>query len=298
LYAAWIDNKQKLGKSYSGKLNLSSEEQKSLEEAINLQEKKLSDFSGAIAKKETALSDAQIMKLLKKEQAAIEFITYKRKEDQKEMLCAILLKADQKEPNIVPLCSNDFLLQLKGKSNGNTVDFVASLYGTKENNSIELYNSIWKPLEANLTNVKEIYYSPSGALHKVAFSSLRNNDGVYLSERFVLHQLGATSALANQTGSSIAFKNNRFLIMGGVNYSIEEKKNTIWDYLPGTQTETEKITAIAKKSGMQAMYYSGKNATEERIKSSSEEEVPELIHVATHGFFYDNPEEVIKNRRG
>ena len=55
--------------------------------------------------------------------------------------------------------------------------------------------------------------------------------------------------------------------------------------LPGTEVETRQIFDLFKSKGQKAALYLGENALEEVIKQA---ESPRVLHIATHGFFFEN----------
>ena len=59
--------------------------------------------------------------------------------------------------------------------------------------------------------------------------------------------------------------------------------------LPGTQTEIDLISDNLKSKGWDVEVISGADATEARIKSI---EAPKILHIATHGFFFEDQEMV------
>ena len=59
--------------------------------------------------------------------------------------------------------------------------------------------------------------------------------------------------------------------------------------LPGTQTEIDLISNNLKSKGWDVKVISGVDVTETRIKSI---EAPKILHIATHGFFFEDQEMV------
>jgi len=77
-------------------------------------------------------------------------------------------------------------------------------------------------------------------------------------------------------------------LFGGVDYNTDSTKKEIWSYLEGSKTETQAINQIVSKKKKDVSYYSGSNATEELFKSTAPKGT--VLHIATHGFFYADPE--------
>ena len=68
-----------------------------------------------------------------------------------------------------------------------------------------------------------------------------------------------------------------------------------WHYLPATAVEADKISQIIQAQGGQAQAYTGYAATEASFKQIGREGLsPSIIHLATHGYFFPDPEEEAK----
>lgn len=64
-----------------------------------------------------------------------------------------------------------------------------------------------------------------------------------------------------------------------------ERGDSVFDELPGTKEEIQRIESILKKSKWQVSTYVGKDGTEESFLAMHGCS-PTLLHVATHGFYY------------
>jgi CHAT domain-containing protein len=60
-----------------------------------------------------------------------------------------------------------------------------------------------------------------------------------------------------------------------------------WKYLPGTLIEVKGIQQALKPAAWNARVFSGANASEEKLKSLTGSNAPDVLHIATHGFFSD-----------
>jgi CHAT domain-containing protein len=147
-------------------------------------------------------------------------------------------------------------------------------------------------MEKSLREVKTIYYSPSGLLHKISFAALSKDKDVYLCDNYRLELQGSTSKVALpekfefNAGSAVS-------IFGDIQYDTPETlKDTTalitWPYLEGTKTETEKIASVFRSGNFNTDYINGKSATEEEFKTKSPQS--NIVHIATHGFFFPDPE--------
>jgi len=68
---------------------------------------------------------------------------------------------------MIKLFNESQLEAVIGTGGLNNINDINNVYGSAKNKNDALYNLIWKPIEAYLSNVKNVYISPSGLLHKI-----------------------------------------------------------------------------------------------------------------------------------
>ncbi|MBK7130908.1 MAG: CHAT domain-containing protein [Crocinitomicaceae bacterium] len=293
LYEDWMYTRNKIAEKYTV-----GEDITGLEKEADELEKKLIKISGAFSdfNKIQSLDWKQVRKGLNEDEAAIEFVHFKSEIDTANPIiyAAFIVRPEIEHPDVVKLCTEDDLKNILGVIQGNNLSFVERVYGKKSEAKKDLYEKIWQPLEPYLQNVKTVYYSPSGLLHKVSFSAICKDQDVYLSDVYNFRQMGSTGNLAFENSTEFGDLEN-FLLMGGVEYQSEEESESekvkeVWTYLPGSLAETNTINTFLKKKKFGVNYFSGLNASEEifkeKISSSS------IVHIATHGFFFPDPEQI------
>ncbi|MBK9729551.1 MAG: CHAT domain-containing protein [Saprospiraceae bacterium] len=191
-----------------------------------------------------------------------------------------------------------------------------------------LYDLIWKPIDSLLKGINTIYYSPSGLLHRINFDAIpiaKNtiNNFANLAEKYKLVRLGSTRSLEISIKTKMS-SSNKAILFGGINFNtdislfnldtvndneFESKKEvpsytylakTIkdrgsnWEYLPGTEKEIKGISKLLKKSKFHTTELLDKYATEEVFKLLGKiESSPRILHIATHGFFFPDPDRTI-----
>jgi CHAT domain-containing protein len=183
---------------------------------------------------------------------------------------------------------------------------------TSPNNS--LYELIWKPLEKLLARTRTVTYAPSGLLHRISFQALRPDARHLLIDRYQLIQVLSTRAIAlpmngnEKPGSASIWGNidydstvsiessvikavpTRFLTdttASSFDFYASDTKSSRggeWNRLPGTKQEIDSLRKMFSQAGISTTLDSGKMATEEDFKALSGNS-PQVIHLATHGFF-------------
>ena len=244
-----------------------------------------------------------VQKLLKPDEAVIEFATcYPANTQQTNsvLYVALVLRPDMDAPVWIPLCEEKDLQacfdRTKSISNNRLdVDWLKThvLYNLFGN---ELYNLIWQPLEKELADVEEIYYSLTGLLNQIAFNALPvGNDNRTLLDTYNLKLVSGIREIARiskETTQSIL--QDTAVIYGGLTYDApsdaeRQSRSGAWLYTPGTKIETEAIVKLLESRHIPCKYYTEDQGTEESFKQLSGTNAA-LIHVSTHGYFLSDLE--------
>jgi CHAT domain-containing protein len=238
-----------------------------------------------------------VQKGLSDNDIAIEFLDFSNNSDS-IMYVALTLKKEYDCPHMVALFEEK---QLKAISEDD--------YYTQT----DLYDLIWKPLEEELRDVRNVYFAPSGELHRIGIEYLPVGNTKNISDVYTFHRLSSTRQLAVIQGK---LEGKKSILYGGINY--DEKTNVFatdstavkgdvlrfalsradvdslslrssFDYLEGTKRETEMIAEGMKQYSVPYIYYTGLDGTEESFKLLDGTK-PKLMHIATHGFFLTEEE--------
>jgi len=253
---------------------------------------------------------------LKPEDVAIEFSRFNyitHEVTDSTYYVAYIIKKDYNQPKVISLFEESTLQKLFSNSSN-----PKELYNTRgskarstsqTSKTSELYQLIWKPIESELDNIANVYFAPTGLLHNVSFSSIKNNDD-FLINKYNLVQLSSTYEITSNLNNP---KPDDILLVGGITYDYEikeeaiskkvqepqsvdltelnrSKKNNTWSYLPGTLSEVNSIDALLLNKRVTANKLTGTNANESYFKSLSGKS-PKVLHIATHGFFFENNDE-------
>lgn len=181
---------------------------------------------------------------------------------------------------------------------------IHNLYST----DAALYVLVWKKLERHLKGVNTIYYAPAGNLNKISFAAVSADDKQTLSDKYNLVTLSSTRELTGHDKSYTLSDATGIALFGGILYDVDtaQMKNISaqyqtkpsfiasrslpddmdrgeeFGYLKGTLKEVQTIQSLFKNN----QTFTGKDATEEAFKSLQSEKAPDVLHIATHGFFY------------
>ena len=238
----------------------------------------------------------QVRDALSKDDAAIEFYNIPliwgldsiHTMDGEPRYCAVLLRKDYKYPHIIPLCKESQLEELDKED----------LYETDS-----IYTLIWQPLENELKGVRNIYFAADRELHKIGIEYAPISENENIGDIYNLFRLSSTRVLAEIKTQS---KKESAVLYGGLKYDLDKDEliaesrsgdyhptstsraftaeNSRYGvkYLPGTLKEVEEI---AQRFANQPRLITDISGTEESFKSLAGSST-DIIHLATHGFFW------------
>lgn len=312
----WQNIKSTLAKEYSKSLDNRLPEIDTLEKEANLLESILVRNSKEFNKEneKTSITWDKVKEKLKVGEAAIEFSSFRLLENKwtdEIIITAYIVKAGMNSPVTKTLCNAN---ELKEVLNSSTPMSLYAGRGAKskqiqsDQKSRRLYELLIAPIEEYLEDVETIYYSPDGVLHQIALAAIPVSEDELLCEKYNLVQLGSTGSIASEIEQP---ETSPILLAGGINFDFEtshDKEKTpvsysflsdikdtrgnmsrgsAWNYLPGTKKEIEKLLSLFGKE--EAILLTDKEATEEAIKALDGNS-PKVLHLATHGFFFENPQ--------
>ncbi|MBR3496473.1 MAG: CHAT domain-containing protein [Prevotella sp.] len=226
---------------------------------------------------------------LKEDDIAIEFVRVNLYPNI-PVYIAVAIRRGYKMPHITKLFFEDELKQVS-----DTVYYQCG----------EMADLVWKPLLSEFEGVKNIYFSPSGALYNIGIEYLPG------MENYNIYRLSSTRELITDRKTEL---DNRAVLYGGLDYYAEfnaiptKMKSEIGediyidhadvrnmklrggkDPLPQTKVEVEQIGKVLKNAQWNYDLITGEDGTEESFKSLSGKKI-KTLHLSTHGFYY-TPEE-------
>ena len=167
---------------------------------------------------------------------------------------------------------------------------------------------LWEPLKEHIAEGATVYYVPSQLLFQVSLESLPLADGTLLGSHYNFVRLSSARELVKAQSPVLASTPHSAVLYGGLQYDLqptamaeEAKKYDLTDLLvmrgdmvrgdsifcelPGSMQEIMQIEALLKANKWQVTPRMGMEGTEESFLSMHGK-APQLLQIATHGFYY------------
>jgi CHAT domain-containing protein len=258
----------------------------------------------------------EIRENLLPDEVAIEFVSFKlynKRPTDSTIYAAYILAKKDSVPVFVSLFEERQLQKLLDSAGTDASTIVNSFYrGTELKNKSaatvlgkQLYNLVWAPLEPYMQGIKKVSYSPAGKLFSIAFQALPVDSNTLLMDKYKLQQYLSTRQVALRNSGAEAKRPSGIGLFGDAVFTqdstelLKRKKHNntyniytapnrggtgIWTDLPGTADEVTKIQKLFEQNGIATNLFVKADANEERLKSLSDNS-PQVLHIATHGFF-------------
>lgn len=272
-----------------------------LEKKIDEEEKELSlQFKKYYHATKHIINWQDVQNVLGDKEAAIEFVSFNDADS--IVYNAYLIKKNYKNPKVVRILKTDASVGLN-KTN---------VYYTTW-----LSNQIWGKMADELQDVKSIYFAPTGDFYSIGIEALPlwNDSAKYVCDKWNIFRLSSTRQLviAKPHGNySLA------AVYGGLKYKVDlndikdevsgsikdessmRKEQTLFttfdvkslnvrggiSELPATYTEAVNIDKMLNTKGIPDKFETRAAGTEESFKRMSGIGY-DLLHIATHGFYWD-----------
>ncbi len=292
-----------------------------LEEEANQLEKELTNKSEYYSQEKKVIEWRDIRKELKSDEAIVDFINfryYNKNWTDSVYYCALVLRSDYEYPRMIKLFEINQVKDILSKNAESKDSYIKN-----SDISTDLYNLIWKPLEQYLKGATKVYISPSGVLNKVSFSALQTNEEELLLDKYKLNYVGNIKDMAGSNWDIVPKEsgNGFAAVFGGAEFNLDsseiianktkykseeisktffapdekdksekENKKFNWNYLKGTLTECEAVYDLILGDRLDVQKFTGKDASEDALKSLNSKNSPKILHISTHGFFFPEPE--------
>ena len=259
----------------------------SLRRVITRQERRLVQKSKTYGNytKSLRIDWRQIASHLSYGDIAIEFVTYKN-EAGEVAYAALVIVPGRPHPMLVHLMTQNQLDDIATKD----------IYTTHR-----LSQLVWAPLSEYLEKAKRVFFAPAGELYNIGIESLPHwQEEEFIADNWKLYRLSSTREIAIARGNTRQ-KPSTAEIFGGITYDTtmtqsegmaatsKKTKEKAAKYLPGTRKEAEEIYQCLTEDNIQVNLHLGSQATEEAMKNLSGH-APDVLHIATHGFYWTDQE--------
>ncbi|KXX70640.1 CHAT domain-containing protein [Flammeovirga sp. SJP92] len=238
-----------------------------------------------------------IKEKLKEDEVVIEIVKAQLFETTQEAhYFALLISKNSPFPDFIPLGKTQ-LLEEKGYTTylREMTSRRSLVLAEKHQREIDAYTLFWSPIQEKLDLLKQqpktIYLVNDGVYRLININTLKNKKtNQYILESHSIVPLVSSAKLLQDT--QLEFKDKTAVIFGNPDFATknDSSRNLSSEYiissLPGTQKEVNKISTILTEHQWKVDDYTQKEATETNIKSFTTS--PEILHIATHGFFFDN----------
>jgi len=296
-YDKWKEAKEELSKLYSftkieiQKMGTNIDE---LERKANNLEKELSnscsEFKDEYAKKNINWKDIQ--KELQGDEAAVEILKFSLFRngwsDSVFYVALILTNETTEHPEIVILDRNNQLETKYIKFYNNSIKHKISDDRT--------YKAFWAGIDEMIKGKNKIYFAPDGVYNKLSIASLRLPNGEFLIDSKDIINVSNTSDIIELKKKQIPKRDKKTACLFGFpkeDSENAEKQQLVRSWkgllkgfnfaeLPQTKVEIAQIDKLLKENKYETSVYLEDQANEKQFKSIRE---PNLLHIATHGFF-------------
>jgi tetratricopeptide (TPR) repeat protein/CHAT domain-containing protein len=314
-YLQFIKNKSEIKKIQElpfdyqpANFGIITKETEQIEKELALMSNTFSDF-----KKEMTLSFNDFKNKLNKNEVVIDLVSfnyYNKAITDIIFYAAFMIKSDFKAPKLISLFEEkqlDFLLASNGETKQS--DKFNKQYIDKSISDLFL-----NPLQKYLNGITTIYLSPSGLGHQINFAALPVSETEILGEKYNIHILSSPSKMVDYKVSILDKKSDiELLLYGGIDYNkstpkvkLEYEKDVIdntneivalrtrsgilgFDYIDGTNKEVNQIQLNGNQNGFTTTIYKESDATKKSLLQLDGRISPYVLHIATHGFFFEAP---------
>ena len=168
-----------------------------------------------------------------------------------------------------------------------------------QNQGYNSYTNLLGHFESFLEGKKSVYYSTSDELNFVNLKHLKGKDGKFLFEKYHLVRLHTAASFFMNNQNLILKPKLNALLVGDLSYECpcstatgkpsNAGYNKFWTYLEGTRKETKEIYKLLKVKH-QVELLDSCNATELNFVQKVNATKYDVIHLATHGFYFPTTE--------
>ncbi len=288
----WKNKKEQLIKVYqSEKTENTISQQKKLDEEVNQLERNIStrsnDFAAMNSHARATWKD--LSKTLKPGEALVEIL---RTQIQRTLMdtsyVAIVLRYGDISPDLIEIQHAVLLENKPLKFYNNSIH--TQLPDTRS------YKEFWSPIKSSLKATKKVYFSPDGLYNQINLETLFNAEtGNYLADEIELEIITSSRQLLKSkqlhpVREVVMIGNPDFggtAVQAMINPEDTDRLNRAFDPehvtdLPGTKEEINGLAEMLTQGKIKNHSFSQAEASEATLRMLQS---PQVLHLATHGFF-------------
>ncbi len=323
VYASIKESKSQLGKYYEG-AQATEEQIDSLKTEIGQKESILAKAYTLFKNEQqsNAVRGSSVYKTLEPGEIIVEFSmidsNVTRYIAQEELVYTAIVLTHEGPLGFRTLCGAEELGKSVNSHNRNA-QYINDLYGGATRGLISnneeqksLYELLIEPIQDLLDGAHTIYFAPVGLINRLNLNAIALNEETVLVDNYKMINMMSSRAIVDEPYSGL--KGSAYVV-GGVDFERFELDTTLivesarnsedinfdlvtrsingnnWKPLKWTIKESQVITDKFRNSGFDVIYRSGVESTEEDFKAiGTNTPSPQVIHLATHGYFISDPE--------
>ena len=164
-------------------------------------------------------------------------------------------------------------------------------------NKLKELNQLLLPLITSLKDYEKIFINPDGIFNLINLYSLKGTDNKYLIESKTIQYINSLEAIKPENKQNNKSKTHTAVFFGDPSFSttnsFSENRGTFFDgynfsalrELPYTRAEIKEAMDVLNSKGWVTQSFLKNNCSEDKFSQNTNYDI---IHIATHGFYYDD----------
>ncbi len=286
-----------------------------LEQRINDLQLEIGAQSMLFRESRREVSTSQVLEALG-DAALVDFLTYRNADDELALVAVVVADGTV---SYYDYGTMDYLSEMIMEFREIIQDFGAADEDVKMA-GYDLWDVLWAPLSENLEEVEALFLIPDGSLNVLPFDALVDDEELYLIETLDIRLIASARDLVLDPMNPAI---GEVMIVAGPDYDTEQilqspkaravnakRSSSVaqgarmgsglrglnFDPLPGAEKEGEIISDVSSGKERSTTIFSKREGEEQRLREMTTP--PEILHIATHGFFLKEEERLAQRIEG